>query len=270
MGTPDWQEGTRFYLPNEDAEVVRRALELLAGSFHAPCRPLFVTGSGMLALDLLPSFGGGQKVECVDLSPFQTAYMTRLMDVLKAVGSPVDLQCWFRREILPEMDAFYRLRGKSYSFENILTALGSFFHIRLFFDATALKAVQHRLEHVCCSREDMVERVCRNDGFDFVHLSNIVDYLAPERLDKLFAACALAGAAVLYIETCVCKDTERLHESWRAAGFVPHPQNGCLDTMNRGLGCRNPVRDWMRAGHVRLLLPDEKSTVRRAKSGSLS
>ena len=79
-GAPDWEGETRFYLPNEDAEVARGVLSLLPVPPH---RPLFVTGSGMLALDMIPSLPWDAQIECVDLSPFQKTYLEKLCETVK-------------------------------------------------------------------------------------------------------------------------------------------------------------------------------------------
>ena len=83
--SPDWRKETRFYVPNEDADAARLALACLRGGLgRAPRRPVFVTGSGMLALDLLPELDEGCEAQCIDLSPFQQAWMARVMVAVEA------------------------------------------------------------------------------------------------------------------------------------------------------------------------------------------
>lgn len=189
-GAPDWEGETRFYLPNEDAEVARDVLSLLPVPPH---RPLFVTGSGMLALDMIPSLPGDARIECVDLSPFQKTYLEKLCETVRGAKTSRELREWLKSAILPELNAFYARRGSHYSFENVISAMRSFFRVRFFFDDEHLARVREGLDRVHGVTGDMVARVGQG-GYDFVHLSNIVDYLTPFSLGELFSGAARYGA----------------------------------------------------------------------------
>lgn len=251
IGAPDWEGTTRFYVPNEDAAVARDVLSLLP---EKPRHPLFVTGSGMLALDMLPELPADAQIECVDLSPFQKEYLERLCLAVQAAAKPEDLHAWLHSDVLPELNAFYAKRGSRYSFDNVLSALRNFFRIRFFFDADALSCVRAGLGRVHGVTEDMVSRVKRG-GYDFVHLSNIVDYLSPAHLAELFAGAAAAGVPVFFIQTTACLSAEALEKAWQSAGYVLHPNNAALCAENRALGTLQSQKPWMRAGRVCLLFP---------------
>jgi hypothetical protein len=253
--SPDWRKETRFYVPNEDADAARLALACLRGGLgRAPRRPVFVTGSGMLALDLLPELDEGCEAQCIDLSPFQQAWMARVMVAVEAASSPADLQDWLGGEVLAEMNAFYAARGRAYTLEGVLDALRRFFHIRFFFEGDWLCRVRERLGMVRNIQGDMVERVQQGE-FDFAHFSNIVDYLPEASLHRLFGACAAEGAPCFFIETTACPDREALARAWLTAGMRLHPASERLSASNCALGCRTSVRHWMRTGAVSLLLP---------------
>lgn len=251
IGSPDWEGTTRFYVPNEDADVARHVLALLP---EKPRRPLFVTGSGMLALDMIPELPDDAEIECVDLSPFQKAYLGKICEAVQKAAAPEDLQEWLRSDVLPELNAFYAKRGSQYSFENVLSALHNFFRIRFFSDAEQLARVRAGLGRVHAVTEDMVSRVKRG-GCDFVHLSNIVDYLSPAQLTELFAGAAGAGIPLFFIQTTACPSAGALEKAWQSAGYVLHPDNASLCAENRALGTLQPKKPWMRAGRVCLLFP---------------
>jgi len=250
-GAPDWEGETRFYLPNEDAEVARDVLSLLPVPPH---RPLFVTGSGMLALDMIPSLPGDARIECVDLSPFQKTYLEKLCETVRGAKTSRELREWLKSAILPELNAFYARRGSHYSFENVISAMRSFFRVRFFFDDEHLARVREGLDRVHGVTGDMVARVGQG-GYDFVHLSNIVDYLTPFSLGELFSGAARYGAPLFFIQTTACPSADALEHAWKSAGYEPCPENRALCEKNLALGTLHSMKPWMRSGRVCLLFP---------------
>lgn len=250
-GAPDWEGETRFYLPNEDAEVARDVLSLLPVPPH---RPLFVTGSGMLALDMIPSLPGDARIECVDLSPFQKTYLEKLCETVRGAKTSRELREWLKSAILPELNAFYARRGSHYSFENVIFAMRSFFRVRFFFDDEHLARVREGLDRVHGVTGDMVARVGQG-GYDFVHLSNIVDYLTPFSLGELFSGAARYGAPLFFIQTTACPSADALEHAWKSAGYEPCPENRALCEKNLALGTLHSMKPWMRSGRVCLLFP---------------
>ncbi len=250
-GAPDWEGETRFYLPNEDAEVARDVLSLLPVPPH---RPLFVTGSGMLALDMLPSLPGDARIECVDLSPFQKTYLEKLCEAVRGAKTSQELRDWLKSDILPGLNAFYARRGSHYSFENVISAMRRFFRVRFFFDDEHLARVREGLGRVHGVTGDMVTRVGQG-GYDFVHLSNIVDYLTPVSLGELFSGAARYGAPLFFIQTTACPSADALEHAWKSAGYEPCPENRALCEKNCALGTLHSMKPWMRSGRVCLLFP---------------
>ncbi len=253
---PDWTGATRFFVPNEDAAVARMALALLPTK---PQRLLAVTGSGMTALDLLPELPLGASMTCIDLSAFQKNYLRELLATVRAAENPAGLQGWLRNQIVPRLNAHYRSRGQSYSYDKVLRALRELFRIRFFFDARTLAVVRARLSMVKNLQGNLLEQVAGAEEYDFVHLSNIVDYLSPEERTTLFGHCARKGTAIFCIQTTACPDPQVLISTWQTADFAPHPGNESLNAANRALGTHHPTRPWMRPGNVYLLLPPSKT-----------
>ncbi|MDD2967402.1 MAG: hypothetical protein PHN64_07995 [Desulfovibrionaceae bacterium] len=248
----DWEEKQRFFVPNEDAAVARMALRALP---TAPHKPVFVAGSGMLALDMLPDLPNAT-LTCIDLSSFQTKFVQELLTALQGSERPEALRIWFQGTVFPQLQRFYSTRGQGYALENVLHALDELFHIRFFRDAAVLKAVRARLGAVQVQQGDMVAYLCHAEHeYDFVHLSNIVDYLPIEAFSSLFRACAARRAPVMYVQTTACREQYALNEAWQAAGYVPHPCHAALNAANHALGAQRSARAWMRTGIVRLLVP---------------
>lgn len=219
-----------------------------------PHRPLFVTGSGMLALDMIPSLPWDAQIECVDLSPFQKTYLEKLCETVRGAKTSRELREWLKSAILPELNAFYARRGSHYSFENVISAMRSFFRVRFFFDNEHLARVRERLDRVHGVTGDMVARVGQG-GYDFVHLSNIVDYLTPVSLGELFSGAARYGAPLFFIQTTACPSADALEHAWKSAGYEPCPENRALCEKNLALGTLHSMKPWMRSGRVCLLFP---------------
>lgn len=248
----NWEEKQRFFVPNEDAAVVRMALRALPA---APRKPAFVAGSGMLALDMLPELPDAA-LTCIDLSSFQASFVQELLAALRDSERPEMLRAWFQRNVFPQLQRFYLARGQAYTLDRVFQALDELFHIRFFRDAAALKAVRARLTAVQVRQGNMVSYLCHAaSDYDLAHLSNIVDYLPAECFSPLFKACAARRAPVMYVETTACREQHALNEAWQTAGYVPHPSHAALNAANHALGARHSARAWMRTGVVRLLVP---------------
>lgn len=249
---PDWDHETRFFLPNEDAEVVRQALEALPRKVE---EAVFITGSGFLALDILPSLAQELHLECIDRSPFQRDYCLNLIRILGFAASPEDILNFVHEQIVPKINAYYGERGQSYSHEGIEKALHELFRIRFLKDQTWLNQVKVRLKRVQVTCANAVDAVASRSRLDFIHLSNIIDYLDQESLQRLFQALRKHAAFVFAIETSACRNSEQLAELFSAYGFQEDESSPRLQSMNRALGCSHSTRPWMRTGRVHLLIP---------------
>ena len=245
---PGFTGKTRFFLPNEDAQVVRDAIYALT---IRPEHPLFVTGSGMLALDLLPLFHG--KVTLVDIQESQTVYVRELIKVMEHADSIRTLQTWLIHDILPQINAYYAARGASYTEEGVLSALRNYFRIQFLFSDNALSAVRKRLCDVQLHTSDITDYL-KTHTHDFVHLSNIVDYLSSDQLEPLFAQLASLNATVFCIETTAIHDREAFLRIVQNAGFTSHAATPLLQAQNRALGGNEAKKPWMRTGFVHLFM----------------
>ena len=251
VAASEWGLSRRFYLPNEDAAVVRGALGLCP---RAPERPLFVGGSGLLLLDASSELEGARPTY-VDIAPFQVAYFRQVLAALEEAAEPADLRRWYVDRVHPELAAHYARRGQTYRPEQALAALHDLFHIRLFFEAEAL-ARARVVGRATAIRESEVAGYLRAPGepHDFIYLGNAPDYLGAPDLDGLFAACRRHGAPVYLLETSACLDPGALRAAWARAGYHLHPGSAELDLRNRGLGSRTLERSWNRPGQVEFLV----------------
>ena len=203
---------------------------------------------------MIPSLPWDAQIECVDLSPFQKTYLEKLCETVRGAKTSRELREWLKSAILPELNAFYARRGSHYSFENVISAMRSFFRVRFFFDNEHLARVRERLDRVHGVTGDMVARVGQG-GYDFVHLSNIVDYLTPVSLGELFSGAARYGAPLFFIQTTACPSADALEHAWKSAGYEPCPENRALCEKNLALGTLHSMKPWMRSGRVCLLFP---------------
>ncbi len=250
-GSESWENESRFFVPNEDAAVARAALAALP---RPPRRPAFVCGSGMLLLDVLTGCPGARAV-AVDVSSFQIGLFRGLQAAIAAAAGPGDLWDRFAREVHPRLREHYLRRGQDYTLDRVRAALDGMLGIRLFSDGAVFRAARALAPDVEPVHADMVEWLDRPDtDFDFVHLSNIIDYLDPGVLPDMFAACRRRGAPVLLILTTACDDPEAVRRAWTGTGYAVHPASEALSRANRALGARRADRSWVRTGEVALLV----------------
>lgn len=248
-----WENESRFFVPNEDAEVARQAFAVLAAS---PCRPAFVCGSGMLLLDVLEGCPNARGM-AVDISSFQVSFFRELQNALRATRNPAELRGWFSDEVYPQLREHYARRGQEYPLSSVFEALRGRLGIRFFSDEAAFQAARLRAGSVDSIHADMADWLCRETSeYDFVHLSNIVDYLPVHAYPSLFMACRARRAPVLYIRTTACSTPEALRQAWNLAGYVEHPVSEDLSRTNRALGAqgRHADKPWIRTGEVVLLV----------------
>ncbi|WP_428561386.1 MAG: hypothetical protein ACP59X_18815 [Solidesulfovibrio sp. DCME] len=256
---PDWGGGSRFYLPNEDAGVVRAAL----GYFRPRARrPVFVGGSGMMLLEAAAGLPRLQRATFVDVADFQCDYFHRLRRALAGCATPGELRTWFADTVYPELCRHHQARGRAYGLEQVLEALRQTFRLRFFFDPAAFRRAQAVVDRVVPVRADIAGHLAATpQAHDFIYASNVPDYLGRDGLAAFFAACRGHAAPVYLLLTSACADPEAVRQAWEAAGYAPHPAAKGLDARNRGLGSPRLARPWNRPGTVHLLVPqDARST----------
>jgi len=246
-----WNTTKRFFVPNEDARVVELALGLLPRPVLSPA---FVGGSGMLMLQAAACLPEDAEPFFVDISLAQARLFVRLQYALEAAKTPEDLRAWFAAEVYPDLRAHYAQRGRDYPLENVLDALKNIFGIGLFFYpedfAKARRAARRALSRVS---EVGTYLAGREREHDFIHLSNVADYVAAPSLPALFAACAAHPGPVFLLLTSACPEPEAVRLAWEQNGYREHPAGAGLTEANRGLGSAALARPWNRPGTIHLL-----------------
>lgn len=250
---PDWGLTSRFFLPNEDAAVVRAAVDFL----DAPVRrPVFVGGSGMVLLEVAGALPALERATFVDITSFQLEYFREVIHAVTLAGSPDGLRRWFIQSVYPRLAVHFRGRGREYPLDRVMEALSDRFGVTFFFDTDALDRAREAAGKVDIVRDDIVAYLARRaDAHDFIYLSNVPDYLFPAEARRLFAACRARRAPVYLLVTDACPDPEGLRRIWSEAGYAPHPDSERLNRENRGLGASSLRVEWNRPGAIFLLLP---------------
>jgi hypothetical protein len=241
----------RFFVPNEDARVVALALEALDRRVLSPA---FVGGSGMLMLQAATCLPGGVEPFFVDVSLAQARMFVRLQYALEAARTPEDLRAWFAQAVYPDLRAYYAGRGQDYPLQNVFDALKNIFGIGLFFDpedfAKARRVARHALPRVS---EVGSYLSGRERAHDFIHLSNVADYLPAPALAGLFASCAAHPGPVYLLLTAACPEPAAVRLAWEQNGYREHPAGTDLTEANQGLGSPGLARPWNRPGTIHLL-----------------
>lgn len=255
---PSWVS-RRFFVPNEDAGVARAALAFCAAP---PVSPVFVGGSGMVLLDAVSTLPAA-RATFVDVSPHQADYFRTLADAVAAAAAPEEVRAWFAATVYPQLAAYHRARGEAYALEDVVRALRDLFRIRLFScdDALARARAVARQTRVVLA-DVVVYLAATHHRHDFIHLSNVLDYLPPVRRRALFGACRRHRAPIFLLVTAACPDAEAVRALWRDEGYLEYAGCAALDAGNRGLGSRGLRRPWNRPGRVYLLLPDARAVDR--------
>ncbi|MEI7706067.1 MAG: hypothetical protein WCK73_15895 [Deltaproteobacteria bacterium] len=252
-------EARRFFVPNEDAGVVRAALGLCS---PPPVAPLFVGGSGMVLLDAASDHPSA-RATYVDVSRHQIEYFRSLAAAISAARTAQEARTWFETEVYPQMSEYYRSRGKDYPLEQVLAALRDLFRIRFFFSDEALARARVAAREVAVVTADVVAYLAATPRrHDYLYLSNVPDYLAPERSRALFGACRRHRAPVYLLVTSATPDAGLLRRVWMEEGYREEPRSGSLDADNRGLGAKGLERSWNRPGKLCLLTIDEAAACR--------
>jgi hypothetical protein len=254
VSQPLWGRKSRFFLPNEDAHVVREALTLLK---EPPRFPVFVGGSGLLLLEAVRALPGGSKSVYVDISRFQVEYFGEFLKALDRCDSPGQLREWFSAEVYPVLrDHFVKVQDRFYREDQVLGAMEKLFRIRFFFENEAFAKAKAAGELVEIFHEDIQDYLEEtHHQHDFVYLSNVLDYLPLEKVSSLFRSCKASRSAVYALITEVCADQEAVARIWEGVGYEVHPRSAGLSTINQGLGSRSLERPWNRKGEVLLLTP---------------
>jgi len=251
--SPDWGRMSRFYLPNEDAAVVRRALAALGATIR---RPVFVGGSGMVLLDALAELPELERAEFVDLAPFQVEYFGRLLTALEHCPSAAQLRDWFAAEVYPELKEHFLGRNQRFELAGVLKALDERFSIRFFSEDAVLEAIRPALARIGVQRSDILGYLAAPGAeHDFVYLSNVPDYLSGPDLERLFAVCRGMNAPVYLLLTSACGDADSVRRSWERHGYRSHSVSNTLTKDNRGLGSQTLNAAWNRPGGIHLLTP---------------
>ncbi len=256
---PSWGQKSRFFLPNEDAHVVCEALGMLK---EAPRFPVFVGGSGLLLLEVVGTLPEDTGAVYVDVSRFQVEYFGKFLKALKRCDSPGQLREWFCAEVYPILrDHFTKVKDHLYREDQVLTAMEKLFRIRFFFEQEAFTRAQAAGELVEVFHEDIHDYLEKTERrHDFVYLSNILDYLPPEKVSSLFRSCMASRSSVYALITETCADQKAVARTWEGADFELHPRSADLSTINRGLGSRELKRPWNRKGEIWLLTPGKNVT----------
>jgi len=248
-----WGVEQRFFLPNEDARPVAAAMALQP---EPPRRPVFVGGSGLLLLEALARTGGDPRATFVDVAPFQVKYFSEVVGTVQAARTSADLRWWFAEETYPRLRAHYRERGQDYSLDAALRAMRELFGLSLFFEDASLARARLIARTTAVRREEIGRYLARTEErHDFIYLSNVVDYLDGDALDRLLEACRRHNAPVYVLVTSACPDPEGFLAASEAAGFTRDPRSCSLDEQNHGLGSRALDRSWNRPGTIHLLVP---------------
>lgn len=252
--SPQWGEQSRFYLPNEDAQMLRMALTCLP---QAPQRPVFVGGSGMVLLDSIADLPEVRQVTFVDISEFQVAYFKSLLMGLENSKDPEELMAWFSVSIHPQLHQhFLSGRKQDYSLERVIEALQVLFRIRFFFQPDVFSRVKESLGAVQSVERDIVSYLVETrEEHDFIYLSNVPDYLPGSSLPALFEACSRLSAPIYLLLTEACPDPSAVRRAWEVFGFKQHLQSAELTAQNSGLGSYALQRSWNRKGRIVLLMP---------------
>lgn len=249
-----WGERSRFYLPNEDAAMVRRAVALLK---REPRTPVFVGGSGMVLLDVIPEMTQLQQATFVDISDFQVAYFKSLLFAMKGCATAEELWGWFQEVMYPQLHHhFSSRRNQVFSLDQVRDALEKLFRIRFFFDPEPFGRAKSLLPQVNACEMDIVSYLAEPAHLhDFIYLSNVPDYLPEHQLRELFASCRSRHAPVYLLLTEACPQPALVRQAWEEAGYRQHEASATLTEENCGLGSFKLKRSWNRIGRIVLLVP---------------
>lgn len=248
---PEWGQGSRFYLPNEDATMVRKALAALPGPAR---KPVFVGGSGMVLLDALADLPDLETATFVDVAAFQERYFERLLAAFETARSASDLRDWFAAEVYPELSAHFMKRGQAYPLANVMAALEHRFSIRFFFEDSVFQTIRRSLSAIRINRTDVLTYLAsRSMDHDFIYLSNVPDYLGKMRLVETFRACREMEAPVYLLLTSACENPDLVRGCWENNGYSRHAVSSALSAQNQGLGSHALNAAWNRPGDIHLL-----------------
>lgn len=253
--SPQWGQQSRFFLPNEDAQMVRTALTCLPRPLQ---NPVFVGGSGMVLLDALADMANVEQVTFVDISEFQVAYFKSLLLGMKSSADPAELQEWFAEIVYPQLhDHFSSGRNQNYSLEQVMGAMRELFRIRFFFEPDSFGRVKTATACIQSMATDIVSYLCDTENrYDFVYLSNVPDYLPEQQLPVLFRTCARQAAPIYLLLTETCPNPSSVRQFWEDAGYQEHSGSAGLTDQNRALGSFTLQRSWNRKGRIVLLVPE--------------
>ncbi|MEE8484900.1 MAG: hypothetical protein V3S46_09910 [Nitrospinota bacterium] len=248
-----WGGRSKFYLPNEDARIVCEAVRHLD---KRPNNPLFVCGSGMVALMVMSELEGGATGTVVDVSSFQLDYFKSLLEVIGRSENAEALLGWFKKTVYPELCAHFERRGKSYPLESVIGAMKNLFGIDFFYNNEVFLKIKSRIGSISTHKNDLNAYLQQIDArHDFIYLSNVVDHMDEEEFRGLFDSCRRLDAFAYLLITDACKEGEAVKKAWTEAGYTVHPFSAGLTKKNRGLGSASLVRDWNRKGNIYLLSP---------------
>jgi len=249
---PNWGGESRFYLPNEDARMVRQALEAFP---EKPQYPVFVGGSGMVMLDVIAEMPELKEASFVDISAFQVNYFQELLTAVKRYWKADSLSRWFSAEIYPQLFEHFRSRRNKIFFrDSVISSLRELFAIRCFFDDSVFLRIKERSERISVIASDIVSYLASDTSdHDFIYLSNVPDYLSRDDLKTMFTACVRYKAPVYLLLTEACVDSSAVVDAWQEAGYQVHPCSDALTNENRGLGSPTLMRAWNRPGKIYLL-----------------
>jgi len=246
-----WGRQSRFYLPNEDAAVVCKAVRNLDYQVR---NPLFVCGSGMVALTVMAGLDANATGTVVDVSDFQIEYFTSLLKVIEQAENPAALLVWFEKTVYPQLCAHFVKRKKSYPLGNVIHALRDIFGIDFFFNEEVFFKVKTLAGSLRAHHDNIGGYLQKTKtAHDFVYLSNTPDYMNEQECGQLFESCIRLGSSVYLLLTDACADKAAVEKAWTDAGYAVHGCSDALTSGNRGLGSASLARDWNRKGRIYLL-----------------
>jgi len=254
---PSWGTGSRFFLPNEDAGMVREAISLLEKD---PVSSIFVGGSGFLVAEAVRSLPETSGVTFVDISTFQVEYFREFLVALEASDSPEQLRDWFSKTVYPRLrDHFLEVRNSLYREDQVFRAMKLLFQVKFFFEEEPFRQAKSAMSSVKVVRDDIVNYMERGaQRQDFIYLSNVMDYIPPEKLGGLMGRCWSTGAAVYVLLTETCADRGSVSDAADRVGYTVHPASADLSFRNKGLGSHSLDRSWNRKGEILLLIPPKQ------------
>ncbi len=251
---PKWGDSSFFFIPNEDTSIICDAILCLD---KQPLNPVFVGGSGMALIEAINTLPNNSNATYVDISSNQVDYFRFFLSGLKKSHSALEFQDWFINTIYPKLrDHYIKYKNQVYNQEQVLSALENLFRVSFLFCDASFQKVKSAINRINIKKSDILNYLNENNQYDFIYLSNVVDYINPEYYSGLFNDCSRNNASIYLLMTETCNQGELIQKAWDKSGYRVHKKSRVLSAQNRGLGSLNLKRRWNRKGQVYLLTFD--------------